>query len=381
MHEFDIVLYGATGFTGQQAVKYFLQNAPKGIRWGIAGRDRAKLERLEAGVPTIVVDSAEQTAIDAMVRGTRIILSTAGPFQLYSDAVVDSCVRFGSHYLDISGETLWAGSLIERFHDRATASGIRIIPSCGFDSVPSDLGAIWVNQLIGGAAEVKAYYELKGGQPNGGTVATGFHVASSNTRNQLRDPFLLVPGMNRGPRPVEMDPTKAHYDSDVRAWVTPFIMGPINTRVVRRSCALVGLAFSYQEYAKSSGVLQAHVSNGLGKFLQWSLESPRMRKAMQRIAPSPGTGPPEKVRDEGWFRCEFFARGSEGRVARAMVSGEGDPANRVTVKCLCESGFALACEAEHLPDRVGVLTPSSGLGDPLLKRLMAKGIKFSAIPT
>ena len=156
MNELDVVLFGATGFTGRQAVKYFQQNAPTALRWGIAGRNRAKLEQLDAGVPIIVADRSNQTSIDAMVRRARIVISTAGPFELYSDGVVEACVRLGSHYLDISGETLWTRSLVERFHDQANASGLRIIPSCGFDSVPSDLAAMWANSEIGGADEIKA---------------------------------------------------------------------------------------------------------------------------------------------------------------------------------------------------------------------------------
>jgi short subunit dehydrogenase-like uncharacterized protein len=349
------------------------------LRWAVAGRDRSKLDRLDAGVPVIVADSVDQASIDAFVRRSRIILSTAGPFELYSDAVVDACVRFGSHYVDISGETLWAHSLIDRYHERAASNGTRIIPFCGFDSVPSDLGATWVSQQVGGAVEVKAYYELKGGLPNGGSVATGFHMASAGANDRLSDPFLLVPDVHRDPLLLEFDPTKAHFARDVNAWVTPFIMGAINTRVVRRSCALQGLDFAYQEFAKSKGAVQAHVATGVGELLKRSLTFPPVRKAMHRMLPAPGTGPTEKSMDQGWFRCELFARTADGRTARALISGEGDPANRVTVKCLCESALTLACDAERTPDRAGVLTPSAGLGRPLWDRLNAKGVCFRVI--
>src|SRR5450631_826836 len=167
MREFDVVLFGATGFTGRQAVKYFSRHAPADVRWAIAGRNLQKLDALDAGVPAIVAHAADRASIDAFVRRTRIVLSTAGPFELYSDAVVDACVRLGSHYVDITGETLWVRSLIDRYHDRAAADGTRVIPFCGFDSVPSDLGATWVAQQLGDAVEIKAYYEQKGGTPNG----------------------------------------------------------------------------------------------------------------------------------------------------------------------------------------------------------------------
>ena len=311
-----------------------------------------------------------------MVRRARIIISTAGPFELYSDGVVEACVRLGSHYLDISGETLWTRSLIERFHDQANASGIRIIPSCGFDSVPSDLAAMWADREIGGADEIKAYYEVRSGQPNGGTVATGFHVASSPAKDQLKNPFLLVPKIHRLPRPVEVDPAEAHYETEIATWVAPFVMGPVNTRVVRRSCALLGLDFAYQEYAKCSGAFKAYAANAARSILTYLMESPRMRRGLQKMSPISGTGPSEKSMSEGWFRCDIWARKADGRTIRGFLSGQGDPANRITVTCLCESGLTLACE-ERLPNQAGVLTPSTGLGQALQGRLSAKGIMFS----
>ncbi len=379
MRDFDVVLYGATGFTGRQCVKYFSQHAPPGIRWAIAGRDRTKLGRLDAGVPAMVADSQDQLSIDAFVRRAGIVLSTAGPFKLYSDAVVDACVRFGTHYVDISGETLWMRSLIDRYHERAAANGTRVIPGCGFDSVPSDLGATWIARQIGNAIEVKAYYEFKAGRPNGGTVATGFHVASLGSADQLRNPFLLAPEVQRPATPLEYDPTNAHFDQDVRVWVTPFIMGPINSRIVRRSCSLLGLDFAYQEFTKASGAVPAYIAAGFGGLLKHSLHSPFLRKQMQRLLPPSGTGPTEEAMERGWFRCELFARAADGRTSRGFISGQGDPANRITVKCICESALAMACDRQKLPDRAGVLTPSTGLGQPLLDRLNANGIRFAAI--
>ena len=378
MRDFDVVLYGATGFTGRQCVKYFSRQAPPGLRWALAGRDRTKLDRLETGVPAMVADPYDQLSIDAFVRRARIVLSTAGPFELYSDAVVDACVRFGSHYLDISGETLWMHSLIDRYHERAAANGTRVIPGCGFDSVPSDLGATWIARQIGNATEVKAFYEFKGGPPNGGTVATGFHVASAGLADQLPNPFLLAPAVQRPPCPLEFDPTAAHFDQDARIWVTPFIMGAINTRVVRRSCSLLGLDFAYQEFTKASGAIPAHIEAFFGELFKHSLKSPFLRKQMERLSPPPGSGPTEEAMERGWFRCDLFARAPDGRISRAFVSGQGDPANRITVKCVCESAFTLACHERDLPDRAGLLTPSTGLGQPLLDRLNANGIQFVA---
>jgi short subunit dehydrogenase-like uncharacterized protein len=376
MRDFDIILYGATGFTGRQSVQYFQQHAPPGLRWAIAGRDRSRLDRLSAGVPAIVADSSDASTIDALVRRTRIVVSTAGPFELYSDAVVHACVRFGVHYLDITGEVLWVRSLIDRFHELASAAGIRIIPFCGFDSVPADLGAIALARELGPGASIKAYYRFRGGPPNGGTIATGFHVAASGAKDRLRDPFILSPDVRRLPQPLELDPTRPHYDADVRSWVTPFLMGPINTRVVRRSCALLGLDASYQEFAQSAGAVQAHLSTAVAGLLNRALYSAPIREALRSISPKPGTGPTEQSMDAGSFHCEFVARAADGRTARASISAPGDPANRVTVMCLCESALALACDSGRLPACAGVLTPSTGLGPALRVRLAAGGMRF-----
>jgi len=379
MREFDVVLYGASGFTGRQAVRYFSQRVPATVRWAIAGRDRSKLEALEAGVPVIVASSADPKSIDGFVRRTRIVLSTAGPFELYSEPVVDACVRFGAHYVDITGETLWVRSLIDRYHERAAVDGTRVIPFCGFDSVPAEFGAARIVQQLNGVVEVKAYYTWKGGAPNGGTVATGLRMGASRARDRLRDPFLLAPEVQRDPRTVEIDPVRAGYDSDARAWVAPFIMSAINTRVVRRSAALLGQDFAYQEYSKTGGAVQAFMTAAVGGWLNRALQSPRGRSVLQKISPPPGTGPTEQAMNEGWFRCELFARAADGRTARGMVSGKGDPANRVTVKCVCESALTLACDSERIPARAGILTPSTGLGQPLWDRLAAAGITFSVI--
>ena len=379
MPEFDVILYGATGFTGRQCVRYFLQHAPAGVRWAIAARDRAKLDRLDAGVPAMTADSADQASIDAFVRRTRIVLSTAGPFQLYSDAVVDACVRRGAHYVDITGETLWVRSLIDRYHDRAAADGTRIIPFCGFDSVPADLGAAWIGGELGEPVEVKAYYEYKGGAPNGGTVATALEMAASDSSERIDDPFLLASPTRRPPAPLEFDPAKARYDTDVQAWTAPFVMGQINTRVVRRSCALLGRDFAYQEFVRFSGAVPAYVAAAAGGFLTRAVRSANGRRILTRIAPRPGTGPTEETMDAGWFRCEFFASAGDGRTVRGLVSGKGDPANRITVKCVCEAALALACDAERLPGRAGVLTPASGLGGVLRDRLIARGVSFRRV--
>jgi short subunit dehydrogenase-like uncharacterized protein len=178
--EFDVTLYGATGFTGRQTVDYFSRHAPPGLRWAVAGRNREKLEALQSGVPAVAADSADRVAIGALTARTRVLLSTAGPFILYSDGIVEACVEAQTHYVDITGEVAWVRSLIDRHHGKAAAEGTRIVPFCGFDSVPADLGvSLLAEQLGPGMIEAKGYFQVRGGGPNGGTIASAHQTYSS----------------------------------------------------------------------------------------------------------------------------------------------------------------------------------------------------------
>jgi short subunit dehydrogenase-like uncharacterized protein len=400
--EYDVILYGASGFTGKQTAQYFAQHVPPGaLRWAIAGRNRAKLEAVkqqlgEAGhqLDVLVADSQAQAAVDSIVAQTRVLLTTAGPFALYGNALVDACVRFKTHYVDITGETTWVKTLIERYHQQAAADATRIIPFCGFDSVPSDLGAYLLvryiqRELHTSCRTVRAYHQMRGGV-NGGTLATAFNVYDSGLAAQVRDPFLLNPPGEHSRAEVQrnQDPLAPHYDANVNTWVGPFVMGPINTRVVRRSAALAagfdepyGLEFSYQEYLKFAGPLSwaqaAGMSAGTALF-ELALQSP-LRPALKTLAPAPGSGPSERTMNEGWFRCELVAETVDGRKVRGMISAQGDPGNRATVKFLCEAALCLALDEAALPgagQRGGLLTPATGLGEVYAERLRQAGMRI-----
>jgi len=378
MREFDVVLYGATGFTGRQTVRYFAKFAPSDLKWAIAGRNDSKLQALNGGVPVILADSSDQTAIGKMVQRTRVLLTTAGPFALYGTGIVDACVRFRTHYCDITGETPWVRKLIDRYQDKAAAEGTRLIPFSGFDSVPSDLGAMLIGRALGPqTATVKAFFQMSGGL-NGGTVASALNMAETGTDKLMRDPFLLSPLIQRPLKALERDPATAEFDEDAKAWVAPFVMSAINTRVVRRSCQILGVDFAYQEYLKMdgpmAGPLAVSIAAGTALFEAGLRFSP-FRQFMRAVTPAPGTGPGEKTMDDGWFRCELVGQASDGRTARILITDKGDPGNRVTVKCLCESALALALD--ELPARAGFLTPSTGLGDVLVRRLRHRGMELS----
>lgn len=394
--EFDVVLFGATGFTGRQTVAYFARHAPADLRWAIAGRDSHRLEdvaRAWGEPPRIVCDSQDAAAVAELAGRTRVMLTTVGPYRVHGQALVEACIEAGTHYVDITGETAWVRDLIDRFHDVAASSATRIVPFCGFDSVPSDLGAwIAVDHLRTrhgtGCRRVRAFHRGRGGI-NGGTIASFLAMQESGDAQRMRDPVLLnPPGMRDASRPeAEADPAFPSWDPELKAFAAPFIMGPINTRVVRRSAALAetwqapyGSGFSYQEYWKGSGALGLAETMGMS----WSQAifpllaglGP-VRRLLKRMLPGPGSGPSEATMDNGFFRCELIAEGENGQRIAVTLADQGDPGNRATVKMLCESALALAVNADELPEahqRGGILTPAAAFGDLLRRRLEGAGM-------
>ena len=328
----------------------------------------------------LVAESTNRQQMEHLASRARVVLTTAGPFALYGNGVVDACVKAGAHYVDVTGETAWVRSLIDRHHERTAGEGTRIIPFCGFDSVPADIGvSLLAKQLGANLTEAKAYFELKGGSPNGGTVATGLNAYSSGAAERMLEPFLLSPGKSRSLHPIEKDPTSAAYDQDVESWVAPCPMGIIDTRVVRRTCSLSGIDVAFQEFRILKGFLAPVRAFGIATgaaLLSKAMRFSSFRNIARRSAQS-GSGPSVKAMESGWFRCRFWGRNSDGRTAEVVLAGNGDPANRITVKCVCESALALACDSTTLPTRSGVLTPSYGLGDALVNRLREREITIS----
>ena len=405
---FDVVLYGATGFVGQQTVAYFAQSPAvkaNGLRWAIAGRNAAKLEQVKratagaesAGVIVAAADDAK--ALNALAKNSRVVLSTAGPFALYGSDLVAACVQQRTHYVDITGETPWAASMIAQHHDAALKNSTRIIPFCGFDSVPSDLGA-WVmvqamQQRFGKpCASVKAVFSLTGGV-NGGTLASLFNIMDAGHAGDMAELFLLNPGSvkNHDLPPATLaantDPSAPHHDAAFNAWLMPFFMSAINTRVVRRSAALLGSAagyapnFQYQEYLRAgsgpvAGAAAAAISTGMA-ISQRALKLRAVRRLAAELAPKAGSGPSEARMNGGSFRCDLVAVSSAGDVLRGRVADQGDPGNRTTTKMVCEAAMCLVIDADRLPGGLGaggVLTPAAALGNVLLGRLRTAGMTW-----
>ena len=393
---FDVILYGATGFVGRQTAHYFAQHAP-GVRWAIAGRSAPRLEALRADLgaaspAVIVAEAGDAAALDALAAQARVVLSTAGPFARHGSELVAACVRQATHYVDITGETPWVRRMIDRHHGAAAANGTRIVPGCGFDSVPSDLGAWLVAHALlqrhgERCVRVKACFSVRGGL-NGGTVASLINALDQGDAALLDDPFLLNPtGTVPADAAAHRDPAGALRDADFDGWLAPFVMGPINTRVVRRSAALAAddgpyaPDFRYQEYLRigrgpAGAVAATALSVGMAAG-RAALALAPLRRAAERLAPAPGEGPSERAMDNGSFRCELVGTGERGTVLRGRIAGRGDPGNRATTVFVCESALALAQDTGRLPggpDRGGVLTPATALGGALAARLLAAGL-------
>jgi short subunit dehydrogenase-like uncharacterized protein len=398
--DFDLVIYGATGFVGKQTVEYISTHAPSCFRWAIVGRDQQAVEAIGARLhgparpaEVLVADSRDPVSVDAVVRRTGVLLNTAGPFALYGTPVVDACVRFRTHYVDITGEVKWVRELITTYHDRAADEGTRIVTCCGFDSVPSDIGALIVAREVARVfatpcVAVRACFQLYGGF-NGGTVASAMNEIGSQHVGVGNEPFLLdPPNSTHTTNQTEKseDLRWPRYDPDLNAWVAPFFMAPTNTRVVRRSAALqanwgepYGDEFVYQEALKFDPPWAAAKASvftvGYAAFeglLRWS----PTRRLMTSVLPKPGEGPSQETMNTGWFTYELLGNARDGRQLRGMIREKGDPGNRATTKFVCESALCLL-DTQVLPGgpaRGGVLTPATGLGHVLVDRLRAAGV-------
>jgi short subunit dehydrogenase-like uncharacterized protein len=400
---YDVVIYGATGFTGSQAAEYFDDHVGTRLRWAIAGRNASKLNDLRADLrakpDVIVADADDGDAIDQLVASARVLLTTAGPFARYGEAIVRSCASRGVDYVDITGETPWVRRMIDRYEAKAIASGAKIVPFCGFDSVPSDIGTHLLVEYFRSQGKttrsVRAFQRAQGGV-NGGTIASMTNMMASADRNVFDDPLLLNPDSHRSSDEAlaNRDPVAPEFDADLKRWVAPFFMGPINTRVVRRSHALsrqwqvpYGDRFRYQEFwdlgATAGYAATALAAFGMG-FFQSVMRMPGVGRFVEAIAPSPGEGPSEEAMDDGFYECRLVGTADDGAKAWALIAGKGDPGNRATVKFVCESALALATQRDRLPGgagRAGFLTPATAFGNVLVERLRAAGVTLDCPTT
>jgi short subunit dehydrogenase-like uncharacterized protein len=400
--ELDVVLFGATSFVGRLTAEYLSRAAPPQARIALAARSLTRLRDLQSALgapaadwPLLVADAADARAVGELAGKARVVASTVGPYRHYGMPLLEACACAGTHYADLTGEVLFMRDAIDRFDATAAGSGARIVHSCGFDSIPSDLGVLLLHeaataddagQLEDTTLVVRA---LKGGA-SGGTVAS-LKGAVDEARSDpqlariLADPYALSPDRNAEPSlGPEGDLRGVRHDEQLGMWVGPFIMGSINTRAVRRSNALqdwaYGRRFRYREVmgfgSKPAGALQAGaVAAGVGA-LAAGLSIGPSRALLDRALPSPGEGPNESQRRRGFFRIEIHARTSSGARYVARVAAQGDPGYNATSVMFGESSLCLAFDGDRLPPRAGVLTPATAMGDALIERLRLAGQTF-----
>jgi short subunit dehydrogenase-like uncharacterized protein len=398
--KYDVILYGASGFTGKQTVEYFLKNAPTDLKWAVAGRNRTRLTavldevvRDTRQVDILEADSADLTKIHDLVGSTRVILTTAGPYRLYGKNLLVSCAEQGVDYVDITGETAFVRDVMETHEEKAIQSGAKIIPFSGFDSIPSDLGVFAITEYLREkkntkTVSVRGMFSMKGAF-NGGTLLSMLDMFESGDWKKMTDPALLIRGKLEGVSIVP-DSFEAVLDKTLNRWIAPFMMSMINTRVVNRSAHLFsqygsayGPKFSYTEHHNMSDWWNPApaflFSAGFKAFQSLGNLGP-MRELLRKLGPGASEGPSVDAMDNGYFRLDGVGEGENGDRVQLEFSGKGDPGNRATVLFLCESALALATMRDRLPggkSRSGFLTPSTGLGNALVQRLKNKNITIN----
>jgi short subunit dehydrogenase-like uncharacterized protein len=371
-----IVVFGATGFVGRLVARYLAEHAPVGVAIGLAGRSPERLERTaaELGVdwPLVVADTSDEASLAAMASGARIVATTVGPYWPGGLKLVDVCIAAGTHYLDLTGEILFVHESISR-HDRAGASRARIVHSCGFDSIPSDLGVLMLHEAGGEMGDTTLVVEALRGGFSGGTLASLKGQIDDVRRNgtarkAMLDPNALAPGRE----PVgERDLWRVARDP-WHGWIGPVVMASFNTRVVCRSAVLLdyGPRFRYREISAYGNPVTALVATcGLGA-LAGGLAFPPTRRLLDRVLPGPGEGPSEKSRASGYFKMEVYGAGR-----RATVAAKGDPGYAATAVMMGESALCVALD--QFPERFGVLTPAAAMGPALIDRLRAAGMTLT----
>ena len=402
--EFDVIIWGATGFTGRLVAEYYLQQygLDKDLKWAMAGRSQAKLEavRKELGneaIPLVVANSHDRESLDAMTKRTKVICTTVGPYALYGDELVASCVAQGTDYCDLAGETQWIRRMIDQHHETAQENGARIVHCCGFDSIPSDMGVFYLQEQ---AKEAKGEYvkqvkmrlrSAKGGF-SGGTYASMNNVMAEADKDPaifkvLFNPYGLNPkGETSGPDKEDLKTVK--FDEDVNAFIMPFIMAAINTRVVRRSHALrdypYGKEFRYDEAMISGAGLSGRLKGyaglvALGAMMAGKPDS-LYKKILNKFFPEPGEGPSKAEREAGFWNFTVVGKYADGSKIVARVTGDRDPGYGSTSKMLGESAVCLALDKRRTPKVKGVLTPASAMGKVLIERLQNNaGLTFSIV--
>jgi len=377
--KFDIVVYGATGFTGQLIAEY-LAAAYKGdanLKWAMAGRSKDKLATIRAAIgapadtPLIVADASDPASLKSMVAQAKVVITTVGPYQFYGNDVLAACVEAGVDYIDLCGEPLWMRQMIDKHEAAAKASGARIVFSCGFDSVPFELGTFFVQEearRVFGAPAARVRGRVRGfrGSLSGGTAASAKATFDAVAQDLslvalLKNPFALTPGFEGPKQPTG---SKPFLEEDLQSWSAPFMMALINTRNVHRSNMLMGFPYG-RDFVYDEMVL-----TGPGEKGEANAKKVMAANAGKTgpEAPKPGEGPSKEERESGGYDLLYIANAPDGRQVRAAVKGDRDPGYGSTSKMISECAI---CLLRDTPDvAAGFWTPGAAMGNKLIKRLV-----------
>ena len=383
--KFDIIIYGATGFTGSLGAKY-MDKYSNEFKWAIAGRDSNKLEKLQNEIPgkpeIVIADANDEQALLKLTASTKVVASYAGPFNKYSNLLVKACVETGTHYVDITGEAIWVRDLIDNYHQRCIDNKIKIIPACGYDSIPSDLGTYFTAKQVNEPLKsIFAYHNMSGGV-SGGTIESAFTMRDFKSKHKMGHPFLLNPegSYSKNQKLLSKDYFSIKKNKKLNKWVIPFVMAITNTRPVRRSAALMeakqqsyGPDFVYNEFQMVNKYSVALITTVSLAVLGMIIVSP-FRNFLRKFFPKPGTGPNEKTRNIGWYEALFVAKTTKNQEYVYRMYGKGDPGYKSTSMFLVESAISLLNNSDI--GEYGVLTPATGLGDDLIIRLKDQGVLF-----
>lgn len=386
---FDLVVHGATGFTGRLVVEYLLQRYPagSGLRWAMGGRSAEKLASVRdaigapADTPLVLTDSSDPASLQALMAQTRLVLTTVGPYQLYGSELVAACAAAGVDYVDLCGEPAWMRQMIDAHEGAAKASGARIVFSCGFDSIPFDMG-VWMlqNEMHARfghpASRVRGRVRKMKGTFSGGTAASlkatmAAAAADPGVLELLRNPFSLTPGFE-GPR--QPSGNKPMVDEALGMWVAPFVMAAINTRNVHRSNLLMGHRYG------PDFVYDEMLVTGTGEKGEAMANAVAADKSLgSDSGPRPGEGPSREEREAGFYDVLFLGMDAEGHQLRVAVQGDRDPGYGSTSKMIAEAAVCLLQDATSTPG--GIWTTAPALGQALIDRLQAHaGLTFAVEP-
>jgi short subunit dehydrogenase-like uncharacterized protein len=402
---YDVVVFGATSFVGQILTRYLYETfgLDGELRWAAAGRSQPKLESVREALgrgasrlALLTADAADPGALRRLCGEARVVVSTVGPYALYGEPLVQACAETGTDYCDLTGEVQWIRRMLGQHEATARRSGARIVHCCGFDSIPSDLGVWFLQQQARRrfgrpCTDVKMRVRAMRGGLSGGTAASLLNFmkevsANPALRKELADPYALWPHADK-PRVRQHNVKFAEFDADFRAWVAPFVMSAVNTRIVHRSNGLARLAYG-EEFRYDEAVLTgrglkgraaaAAAASALGAFMLAGSVAP-LRTALERVVmPAPGAGPSPDQQRKGFFDLRFHGRTADGRTLRTKVTGDRDPGYGSTAKML---GQAAACLAFDVPETPGGFwTPATIFGDRLLERLRTQsGLVFDVL--